>query len=160
MKKDNSKVIWLTIAIIILAVVIIFAAKAHNASAPSNTSTSATDTGLLATEDLGSGSANAPVKSTAPVTITYAEALQKYKGKIIQINDKCQASPIKMTFTNNTNIMIDNRSAVGRTIKIGSTFTVKGYGFKIINLSSSTFPVTYLVDCDKSQNVATILLQK
>jgi len=56
--------------------------------------------------------------------------------------------------------MIDNRAPVARTVKVGSTFPIKAYGFKIVNLSSATLPATWYVDCDSSQNVATILIQK
>ena len=92
--------------------------------------------------------------------ISYADALVKYKDARIQLNDGCQATPNVMTYKNNTNIMIDNRASVTRTVKVGSIFSVKGYGFKIVRLSSATLPSTWYVDCDKFQNVATILIQK
>jgi hypothetical protein len=55
--------------------------------------------------------------------------------------------------------MIDNRSEVARTVKVGSSFGIKAWGFEIVKLSSATLPATWYVDCDKSQNVATILIQ-
>lgn len=103
------------------------------------------------------GSVNATIPATV---VSYAQALEKYKDARIQLDQNCQATPNIMTFKNNTNIMIDNRASIARTVKVGSTFSIKGYGFKIVKLSSTTLPATWYVDCDKSQNVATILIQK
>lgn len=99
------------------------------------------------------------VASSPAASLSYAQALIDYKGARLQLDKTCQASPDNMTFKNGASIMLDNRAPVSRTVKVGSTYTIKPYGFRIIKLSSSTVPVTYLVDCDKSQNVATILLQ-
>jgi|SRR3989338_9543454 len=115
------------------------------------------DTAITPTEDVSTGSVNV---STPSAPVAYAEALVKYKDARIQLDNTCQASPNKTTFKNGTNIMIDNRAPVARTVKVGSTFPIKAYGFKIVNLSSATLPATWYVDCDSSQNVATILIQK
>lgn len=97
----------------------------------------------------------------APVTtLSYGDALVKYKDARIQLNQNCQATPTNVTYKNNSYLMIDNRASVSRTVKVGSTFPVKAYSFKIVKLSSTVLPVTWYVDCDKSQNVATILIQK
>ena len=114
------------------------------------------DAEVTPTEDVSTGSVN----TGAAASIAYTEALVKYKDARIQLEKNCQASPDKGTFKNGTNIMIDNRAPVSRTVKVGSTFTIKAYGFKIVNLSSATLPATWYVDCDTSQNVATILIQK
>ena len=93
-------------------------------------------------------------------TSSYGQALLKYGSTRIQFNTTCQATPNNVTYKNSTNIMIDNRSAVAHTVKVNSVYTIPAYGFKIIKLSSAILPVQFLVDCDNSQNVATILLQK
>lgn len=108
----------------------------------------------------------APIEETdttgakQPTPLSYADALVKYKNARIQLDENCQASPNDPTFKNGTSIMIDNRAPVTRTVKIGSVYTIKAYGFKIIKLSANTVPMKFLVDCDKSQNVAAILIQK
>ena len=99
--------------------------------------------------------------NTAPqMTISYANALVKYKNFRVQLDERCQGSPDKMTFKNGTSIMVDNRSQAFRTVKVGSTFSIKPYGFKIVKLYSDTLPATWYVDCDVSHNVSTILIQK
>ncbi len=92
--------------------------------------------------------------------MSYAQALAKYKDARIQLDEKCQANPSYATYKNGTSVMIDNRSTSARTVKVGATYIIKAYGFKIVNLSSSILPVRWLVDCGKSQNVATIFIQK
>lgn len=99
-----------------------------------------------------------------PVSLSYQSALELYKdNKRIQLSgaDFCQASPNNVMYKNGTSIMIDNRSAQTRTVKIGGTsYSLEGYGFKIVKLSSATLPATLLMDCNQQQNVAKILLQK
>ena len=56
--------------------------------------------------------------------------------------------------------MIDNRSGTARTVRVSSNYSIPAYGFKIVKLSSPTTPAIWYIDCDKSQNVATILIQK
>jgi hypothetical protein len=111
------------------------------------------------TEDITPGSVDS---GAGAATIAYSDALVKYANARLQLDDNCQADSQsqRMTFRNGSLLMIDNRSDLPRTVHIGSVFTVKAYGFKIIKLSSATLPATWLVDCDSSQNVATIILQK
>jgi hypothetical protein len=112
----------------------------------------------IPTEDVSNGSVNAPVKKVP--SISYADALVKYKDARIQLDDDCQAFPNSVTYKNGTSIMIDNRSGVTRTVKVGGAYTIKAYSFKIIKLDRPTLPETLLIDCDNYQNVATILVQK
>jgi hypothetical protein len=94
-------------------------------------------------------------------TISYTNALIKYADRRIQFNPTCQAFPNTVTYKDNTGIMLDNRSPVARTIKVGTNYTVKAWGFKIVVLPDIYLKSkTILIDCDKSQNVATILVQE
>ena len=109
-------------------------------------------------EDTSEGSVN--VGATA-ATISYTNALIKYADRRIQFNPTCQAFPNTVTYKDNTGIMLDNRSPVARTIKVGTNYTVKAWGFKIVVLPDIYLKSkTILIDCDKSQNVATILVQE
>ncbi|MEK7585778.1 MAG: hypothetical protein AAB477_00890 [Patescibacteria group bacterium] len=114
------------------------------------------ETQIDSTEDIGS------TPPTGTVSISYTKALQVYKDKRIQlgVGSGCPAHPRAMTFKNNTTIMIDNRAPIARTFKLGTTYSIKAYGFRLINLSSDKLPATWLLDCDKQQNVATVTLQK
>ena len=94
-------------------------------------------------------------------SISYSDAVIKYADRRIQLDLTCQARPYSVTYKDNTGIMIDNRSPQTRTVKVGTTFTIKPWGFKIVVLPDTYLTSkTILVDCDKSQNVATILIQE
>jgi hypothetical protein len=150
MKKNGNAVIEL----IVVLVIVIFAL--YSMSKNSSTVTNTPDT--VSTEDTSTGSVNtvAPAKA-----ITYEQALIKYADARIQLSEDCQAHPNIITRKNNTEIMIDNRASVARSIKMNSkTYSIKAYGFKVIKLSSSTLPATWFMDCGTSKNVATVLIQK
>jgi len=100
-------------------------------------------------------------QGAAAAPISYANALVKYADRRIQLDTICQAYPNTVTYKDNTGIMIDNRSPKTRTVKVGTTFTIKPWGFKIVVLPDVYLASkTLLVDCDGSQNVATILVQE
>ena len=101
-----------------------------------------------------------PINTYNPQTLSfYEQALSEYKDARIQLDDKCQATPNYVTYKNNTSVMIDNRSASSRIIKLGSTYNIEPYGFKIIFLSSPITPLAWYLSCNESKNVATILVQ-
>jgi hypothetical protein len=98
-----------------------------------------------------------------PVSLSYQKALEIYKDNTrIQLSGDafCQANPNNVMYKNGTSIMIDNRSSQTRTIKIDTTYSIPGYGFKIVKLYSATLPKTFLMDCNSQQNIVKILLQK
>lgn len=130
-----------------------------------------TPTTQVATSSVPAVKAPATTTTKAPVTVgdkpvslSYQNALEFYKeGKRLQITGSdtfCQVTPNNVMYKNGTSIMIDNRSPLSHTIKIGTTYTIEGYGFRIIKLSSTSLPATLVMDCDKQQNIAKILLQK
>jgi hypothetical protein len=148
MENKNNKVLYYVIGVVIIIVIIIFWSMKSATPVADNTAL-----GPVSTLDT-SGQVN-------PVSIAYADALIKYADRRIQFDPTCQAHPNIVTYKDNTGIMIDNRAPVSRTIKIGTTFTVKAWGFKIFVLPDVYLKSkTILVDCDKSQNVATILVQE
>ncbi|MEK7128207.1 MAG: hypothetical protein AAB933_01410 [Patescibacteria group bacterium] len=116
--------------------------------------------GVNSNQQAISPSGGAPNTNVPITAITYEQALKIYKDARIQLNQDCQASPNNVTYKNNTYIMLDNRSDKTRAVKLGSSFTIPAYGFKIVKLGSASLPATWYIDCGSSQNVATILIQK
>ena len=112
---------------------------------------------IISTEDtsIGSVHANNPALATS-----YEQALANYGNARIELDQNCQATPRTATYRNGANIMIDNRSAQIRTIKVGYVFSIKAWSFKIVNLSSATAPTTWSVNCGNYQNIATIYIQR
>ncbi len=155
--------IWIgAAAIIILALVFWMTTRGGDEVVPEDENAVIVEEEIVSEEDVSERSVNAPATPTAPVvTLSYQEALAQYADARIQIDSTCQVSPNNVTYKDGTSIMLDNRSSVSRTIGgLGSTFSIKAYGFKIVKLSSNTLPATLLMNCDGSQNVATILIQK
>ena len=127
-----------------------------NAGAPSGEQDQNALENTASSEDLSAGSVN----EKRTVSLSYATALATYKDARLQLDRTCQASPNLLTFKNGSLLMLDNRSPFDRTVKVGSVYNIKAWRFKIVRLSSAALPATWLVDCDKSQNVATVLIQK
>ena len=167
MKNNNNAWYWV-IGVLVVILVIVFAVRAHNnnAAVSGTASTTATtdQTALTPTEDISAGSADLPTTAgVAPVTISYADALTTYANDRIQFDSLCQATPNTMAVKTGTKIMLDNRAPDARIIHLGDLgdFSVKGYGFKIVDLSLAGLTMnTIAVDCGTSQNVAVLTIQK
>lgn len=149
----KNKAVWIVLGIIVVALIIFLAAQSGQGG-PSDTAAQE------GTEDVSTGSVNAGSGGT----LSYQQALTRFADRRIQFftaYDACQATPNDVTYKDNTGIMLDNRSAGTRTIKIIDTYSVKAWGFKIVTLPDTyRASKTILVDCDRSQNVAQILVQE
>lgn len=161
--KNKNLWTWIIIILIVVVGLVLWSMMGSNNPTPVGVSAPIvqTPTAVLPvpTEDLSAGSVDVGAPAAS---ISYANALIKYKDARLQLDANCQADAQnqKMAFTNNALLMVDNRAPVARTVHIGSVFTIKAYSFKIIKLYSAKLPATWLVDCDTSQNVATILIEK
>jgi len=159
MEKNKYNVwIWVVIAVIIIVLFFVFFNK--QAVVPVTTensvpTTTTTTTAIESSQDLSE------TTGVGAVSIAYTDALVKYADRRIQLDESCQAYPNNVTYKDNTGIMIDNRSPKTLTVKVGTTFTIKPWGFKIVVLPNIYLTSkTLLVDCNKSQNVATVLIQE
>ncbi len=163
----NKSFIWGLVAVVVVALVI-WAVRSNRAAAPqgadlSGAENSQNGNSLVSTEDLSAGSANAPKASApTPAPLSYARALELYAAKRIQFDAGCQAIPNAATFKNGTLIMLDNRSGENRVIHMGSlgNYSVKAWGFKIVDLSSDMLPNPMAVDCGPMENVAIVTVQR
>jgi drug/metabolite transporter (DMT)-like permease len=91
----------------------------------------------------------------------YTTAVNTYLGARIQFDMYCQAQPTSLVFKSPATIMLDNRSGDARIIKVGGTsYSLAGYGWRIITVSSSTLPANIPIDCGSAKNVSYIKLQK
>ncbi|MDE2030941.1 MAG: hypothetical protein KGI58_01630 [Patescibacteria group bacterium] len=163
MNKNNSNILMWVVIIIVAAGILFFVFRNKNAVAPvtENTNTTSTTDNTQTANKVESVQDTSQTTGIGAVSISYTNALAKYADRRIQLDNMCQASPNTVTYKDNTGIMIDNRSAETRTVKIGTNYTIKPYGFKIIVLPDVYLKSkTLLVDCDASQNVATILIQE
>lgn len=133
----------------------------NNSDREENENNESSDTNIVTTEPDSAQDISDQDTGVSATAISYANALVKYADRRIQLDTVCQARPNTVTYKDNTGIMIDNRSPETRTVKVGTTFTIKPWGFKIVVLPDTYLKSkTLLVDCDNSQNVATILVQE
>ncbi|HBP27443.1 MAG: hypothetical protein UR25_C0005G0042 [Candidatus Nomurabacteria bacterium GW2011_GWE1_32_28] len=167
-ENKNNKVVYYVIGVVIVVVLILLVVlnmqTSNETITPNTDDETALESDLTAeditkiSEDTSEGSINVGASVS---TISYADALIKYADKRIQFDTACQTFPNTVTYKDNTGIMLDNRSSISRTIKVGTNYTVKPWSFKIVVLPNIYLQSkTILVDCDKSQNVATILVQE
>lgn len=157
--ENNNNNVWIgIIAVIIIAVVIFLVIKSKNTM---NSSVYQNDNSGSVVEPESVQDVSGQSSVVSSTAISYADALVKYADRRIQLDSNCQAYPNEVTYKDNTGIMIDNRSDATRTVKIGTTFSVSPYSFRIVVLPNVYLQSkTILVDCDSSQNVATILVQE
>jgi hypothetical protein len=162
MENNNTKVIWILIGLVVVAIIIALVVK--DKKGPSEevpADTTGTTTGEVTTPAEDTTTTGGGTTGGVAGTLSYEQAVEKYKDRRIQFGEDCQAHPNAVTYKDNTGIMLDNRSAKARTIKVGESYSVKAYGWRIITLPDTYRTTkTFLVDCDKSQNVATILVQE
>lgn len=148
--KKSRVGVWIAaILIVIVALVLIFGTKKKDVE---ETPVVSDTTQTTPDQDVNESEPTSPEKA-----LTYAQALAKYQGKRLQFTADCQATPDRQTFKAGTSIMLDNRAPKALNVKVGSTYTLGKYGFRIITLNTIG---TFLVDCGTSQNVATITVQK
>ncbi len=155
MENKSSKA-WVWIIVVIVIVVGAILLFKNKGTTTTDTTPPVVTEEPASTEDTSGGSPNIVSGSN----MAYGDAVKAYGDNRIQLDKTCQAHPNNVTFKTGTSIMIDNRSPQTTKVRLGDTFTIKPYGFKIVKLAGTTLPVTYYIDCGTSQNVATVLVQK
>jgi hypothetical protein len=146
--KNNNKTLWIVVGVVIVILVVLFLVMKKPAT-PSEEVINEPES----SEDVSEGSVSGPTAKP----MSYQAAVTKYDGRRIQFNRNCEAIPFEVEYKAGTQIMIDNRSPEARTIKVGTAYNVKGYGFKIITLPSKVGNI--IIDCGTHQNVATIIVK-
>jgi len=157
---NKNIIIGLAILILILVGGFVWYFMSNSVSSTSDTTNTQTNNPVAVTPDSVQDVSD-QTTGTVASAISYANALVKYADRRIQLDPTCQAHPNTVTYKDNTGIMIDNRSSQTRTVKVGITFVMKPYTFKIVVLPDVYLvSKTLLIDCDQSQNVATVLVQE
>lgn len=161
MKRSKKLYMILGSVLIILVVANIYKILHKKTVAISAPETSRVFTDVDGSEDVSSGSIDAPQVGHSTIRISYQEALVKYKDSKIEFGKGlCNANPSKSTFANGEVVMLDNKSPEERVINIDNTYKVIGYGFKLVRLTSPRLPIVYKVNCSGQENVAQIELKK
>jgi hypothetical protein len=151
MNNKNNKNLWIVLGLVALVIIIWAVVMSSNSyNQPSSNTT------YNMPAPAPSPVATAPSSSSA----AYTAALLKYGTNRIQFQQACQTVPNAMVVKSGTTIMLDNRASITHTVKLDRTYVIRADGFTTTTLSGGTLPRKILVDCDKSQNVATITVEK
>ncbi len=149
--RNTKIVITLVVVVAFILIYMLMNKKPANLGLNQNNGQS-----VESTEDTSFGSINDG--ASAP-TLSYASALSKYQGVYLALDESCKASQNKITLRGGGPLMVDNTSDMDRVIKVGSTFNVRAHSFKIVQVDAGVAGATVPVDCDQSENVATVLVQ-
>ena len=161
--KNNTWAIVIGVLLVVLVLFLVFKGKksADNAMMESDESATA---GEMMSGDTGKDMSDGTTTTGKPaVTVSYQDALVKYASSRIQFDVACQMIPAQVTYKDGTMMMLDNRSSEERTIHLGSMgdYVVKGYGFKVVQLSRTGLSTNDIaVDCGSQENVGLIKVQK
>lgn len=149
MKLRNIEKKWWYVAGILVIVVFIAWAGIWNRGAMNvaEPSVSPTPTSGISTQKAG--------------TTAYTKAVQTYANVRFQFDQYCQAIPQSMSVKSGRTIMLDNRSGDARVIKVGpNSYSLAGYGWRLVTVSSTTLPKTLYLNCGSAVNVGTLILNK
>jgi len=108
-----------------------------------------------------SSATTSPSATSAAATKSYQNALVTYANVRFQFDQYCQAIPKSMSVKSGRTIMLDNRSGDARVIKVGpNSYSLAGYGWRLVTVSSKTLPATLYLNCGAAVNVGTLILSK
>lgn len=88
---------------------------------------------------------------------SYQQALEIYKGHIMQLDQNCRAMPVIMTQPIKSVVMLDNRSPWQRTVIVGPrTYSIAPFDYLLVSFN---MPGEFAVTCDSFQNTSIISIQ-
>ena len=149
---------WLLLVVVVLVVALGYWLMGKNGGLPLG------DSAYPTSSPSSSPVAKAPAKKAAAPVPTlskpYGDLVKEYEGRRIQFDSRCQVVPNSATYKNGSSVMLDNRSSNPITVKVGTTsYSLMGYGYQVINLSSTSLPKELTVSCGSAGDVGKILLQ-
>ena len=151
----DKKYVWVVVVAAIIVVAYTVVNQMQQSNLPSGTMSPSSI--VSATPGMKKGS----VKQNPVVSAkNYSDLVKEYEGRRIQFDKNCQMTPSYVTYKNGTSIMLDNRSTDTKDITIGSNkYSLIGYGYRIVTLSSAKIPSEVSFNCGSAVNVGKALLQ-
>lgn len=166
MESNKSMTGWIIGVVVVVLVVIgaVMFSKSNGDSAMNDVQPTPTpEVSVTPTPDESNNGTEVGV-GTGATSITYTEALVAYAQRRVQFSHpqglaSCNATPQKVTFKGGTKFMLDNRTNSTAVIKFsgGVQYSLPAYSFQIVTLNT---PNTYIIDCNSTPNVATVVIQK
>jgi len=163
--ENKSKTGWVIGIIVVVLVIIgiVMASRSNNDEYANGGNNPTPTVSPTPTPDESNNGTQVGV-GAGETSITYTQALVAYAQRRVQFShpvglNSCNATPQVVTFKAGTKFMLDNRTNSTAVIKFSSgvQYSLPAYSFQIVSLAT---PRTYVVDCNSSQNVATVEIQK
>ncbi len=164
--NKNTKIITIAAVLILVIGGIYLGAKYgifFKAPAPQTPESREQTQTATSTEQTATTTAKQQTKTTKPIQpeeVPYAQAVNLFAGRRVQITTNCQLLPAYMVLKNGTNIMIDNRTGEATNIWIdGKEYRLGAFNYKIVYLLKQPLPYTVRIDCGSGKNNGQIILQ-
>jgi len=94
---------------------------------------------------------------TAAPAVSHDEALNLYRGQVMQFDGNCHVYPVIMTLPPKTVVMLDNHSKWQRNLIIGPrNYTIAPYDYVLASFNNIG---QYGITCDSVQDVGIISIQ-
>lgn len=103
----------------------------------------------------------APVASNiAGSSLTHSQAVIIFAKERVQFGENCDVTPRSISIKSGATLMFDNRSRDAIEFKLDDvSYTLLGYGFRLLQLKSTKLPHTVEVDCGNGQGAGEIILK-
>jgi len=149
-----SKIWWIMLVVIAVGAWWIYTNKTIVLPGYGNPSSSSSPTPSQVKSYKSSKKPTAPEPSS--MSTDYTALIQQYSDKKVQFNEFCHGIPGQLVVKKGQQILLDNRSADTKTIRLDSqTYVLSGYGYKVVVVSTSNpLPYSLGIDC-RSANGST-----
>lgn len=158
--KGGSKRSLIVSAIVILVVLIALFAMPKSKGGNDSENGDNTSGAMTAETSMNEGqtSSTSSESGSSSSTLSRAEALAAYTGKMITVGEDCAVTPKDQTQPKGTTILVDNNGKTSHTIMVGpKSYTVSGQHYTLSWLNVT--PGTLMVSCDGKDTGARITVK-
>ena len=144
--------LWVLLAVVVVGGLIWWTQRSDNSSQPSSYLDSSTSPTPTVTSGKKATTAKSITTPTAPANNTnYGTLRAQYDstGHLLTFDDSCRVTPGQIVLKTGTKIMLDNRSAIAKTIRLDNdSFSLPAYNYRIVQISPAhSLPYDLGVDC-------------
>ena len=167
----NKKLAWILVGVAGVAVLVMWGNPDKEVPSPlsflNGDETSPSPTPSATPKKVATPKPAAQSAATSSNTTDYTRLATDFikVGGLIQFNDRCQPTPGQLTIKAGSQVMLDNRSTVAKTIKLDTvSYSLPAFTYRIITPTTNrSLPYNLTLDCQSSngstENGAIIKLQ-
>lgn len=100
------------------------------------------------------------VNNISAPSLSYTQAVVVFAKERIQFDENCKVTPDLLRVKSGKTTMFDNRSRDAVSFSLdGTDYVIPGYGFRLLQLSSSNPPHVAELDCGDGQGKGRIIVE-